>query len=289
MLLWLRRLPGSVWIADLIRRRWLHSGRVLEVSDFDGDLRMQLSLSERMQSQIFWYGYCSRDICITLKRLLAPGMVVVDAGANVGEIAMISAKVVGPSGRVYAFEPVGAIADQLQRNLDLNALSNISVIRLGLSDREGSGSMFHSETRFRDGSVHGGLATLYATTERARLAEDVRLTTLDSFSERAGLSRLDVVKLDIEGAELPALMGAQASLQRFRPYLIIEVQETTSRAAGYEAAEILRFLEPLGYRFEIIGRKGRLRRVAPGELGEFQNVLCSPARSARPLGTAGTA
>lgn len=248
---------------------------------------MQLSLSERMQSQIFWYGYCSRDICITLKRLLAPGMVMVDAGANVGEITMVSAKMVGPSGRVYAFEPVGAIADQLQGNLDLNALSNVSVIRLGLSDREGSGSMFRSEGRFRDGSVHRGLATLYATADRAKVEEDVRLTTLDRYVERAGLSRLDLVKLDIEGAELPALIGAEATLRRFEPYLIIEVQEATSRAAGYEADEILGFLEPLGYRFEIIGRKGRLRRVTQGELGEFQNVLCSPARSERALGTAG--
>ncbi len=277
-----RSLRGYILVADFVRRRFTHSGIVVDIDDFDGDLKMHLSLSESMQSQIFWFGYYSRDVCAVMKRILKSGMVVVDAGANIGEITMVASKLVGTDGHVYSFEPMTAIANQLEQNLGVNRISNASILRFGLSNEVGSLPIFLAEGAFRDGSIHDGLGTIYATPERPKKVEDIPLTTLDIFSRNAALSRLDLVKIDVEGAELPALTGARDTLIRFKPYLIIEVQDETATSAGYKAADILEFLEPLGYRFHTIGRMGRLQPLNVKGLRDFQNVLCTPLSRDQP-------
>lgn len=271
-----RSLRGFILFADYVRRRFTDSGLVVNIDDFDGDLKLRLSLSESMQSQIFWFGYYSREVCALLKRLLKEDMVVVDAGANIGEITLLASKLVGPDGHVYAFEPMTAIANQLEENLRTNGTSNTSVLQVGLSNGTGSLPIYLAEGAFRDGAIHDGLGTLYATPERPRKVEDISLTTLDNFVRDRNLHRLDLIKLDIEGAELPALEGAHDTLLRFKPYLIIEVQDETSASAGYRAADILDFLAPVGYRFDTIGRMGKLHPLEVTGLRDFQNVLCTP-------------
>jgi FkbM family methyltransferase len=275
-LLRLRSVPGFCRFVDPIRRHFAKTPRNITVTDFDGDLSLDLSLHERMQSQIFWYGYCSRDICTVVKRLLRAGMVCVDAGANIGEITLVAAKCVGREGKVFSFEPMSRIAERLQANITLNGLSQVNVVRRGLADRPGSCPIFGAAGKFRDGSVHNGLGTLYATVNRSVVAEQVSLTTLDEFAQQVALSRLDLLKLDVEGSELAALRGGMVTLERFKPHLIIEVQQETARAAGHDAADILRQLMPLGYGFDIIGRHGRLQPVEVATLRQFQNVLCTP-------------
>ncbi|MGH8223107.1 MAG: FkbM family methyltransferase [Woeseiaceae bacterium] len=246
------------------------------MTDFDGDLMARLALDERMQSQIFWFGYCNRDICAVLRRILKKGMTVIDAGANIGEVTLVAAKAVGPEGMVFAFEPVGRIADHLANHVRMNGLSQVSTIRCALADKVDRKPIFKAAERFYDGSIHDGLGTLFSSAQRSVATEEVLLTTLDVFVREANVQRLDLIKLDVEGAELAALQGAAETLERFRPYLIIEVQQDTARAAGYEAADILRLLRPLGYVFDIIGRNGRLHSVDESTLGRFQNVLCTP-------------
>lgn len=277
-----RSLRGYILVADFVRRRFTDSGIVVNIDDFDGDLKLRLSLAESMQSQIFWFGYYSRDVCAVMKRLVRKGMVVVDAGANIGEITMVASKLVGADGHVYSFEPMTGIASQLEENLRANGISNTSVLRVGLSSDAGRLPIYLADGAFRDGSIHDGLGTLYATPERSRKVEEIRLTTLDLFARDAGLCRLDLLKLDVEGAELPALSGARETLTRFKPHLIIEVQDETSASAGYRAADILEFLEPFGYRFDTIGRMGRLHPLNAKSLRDFQNVLCTPVGRAPP-------
>ena len=271
-----RKLPGFSRLVNPIRRRYARKSRLVTVTDFDGNLMLRLALEERMQSQIFWYGYCNRDICAVLRRLLKPGMTVVDAGANIGEVTLVAAKAVGPQGQVFSFEPIQRIADHLEQHIQLNRLEQVRLVRCALADKADRKPIFKAAARFYDGSIHDGLGTLYSTAERSVASEEVSLNTLDAFVREADVKRIDLVKIDVEGAELAVLRGAVAALARFKPYLIIEVQEDTARAAGYRAADILNFLRPMGYAFDVIGRNGRLRQVDESSLGRFQNVLCSP-------------
>lgn len=274
MTLGLRQLPGGVIAGDVVRKMLGRRQRIVEVDDFDGDLRMSLDLGEHMQSQIFWHGSYSRNIIFLLERVLKPGLNMIDAGANVGEISLIAAKRVAPDGRVFAFEPVARFADQLEAHVAANKLTNLHLFREGLSDEAGEAEIYLAPERFRDGTQHDGLGTLFRTEVRSAVEATIPITTLDLFVERQGLRKIDLIKLDIEGSELPALKGGASVLREHRPALIIEVAEITCRAAGYEMDDLVGFAGDLGYAIHVIGRRGRLAPLERTGLTPFQNILC---------------
>ena len=268
----LRRIPGTYPVLNALRKRSYSAG-VVTVSDFDGTLRMELDLGEHMGSQIFWFGYYSRDVLFAIEPRLTPGSVFLDIGANIGEVSLFAAKRVGSQGSVLAFEPVAATADRLRRNLALNNLRNVDVIEMGVSDQIREQPLYASATSFDDGSRHDGLGTLYASMARSSPVGTVRLITLDALLSARQIARVDGIKLDIEGAELPALLGAREMLARFRPWLVVEIGAETCAAAGYEPREIFDLLASLGYVAHLIGRKGKLHPASSEAMGEWQNVL----------------
>jgi len=270
-----RRIPGTYPVLDALRRRSYSAG-VVTVSDYDGTLRMELDLGEHMASQIFWFGYYSRDVLFAIERMLTPGSVFLDIGANIGEVSLFAAKRVGERGSVMAFEPVAETADRLRRNLALNGLRNVEVMEMGISDQVREQALYASAAKFQDGSRHDGLGTLYASGARSSPVATVKLTTLDALLSARPIARLDGIKLDIEGAELPALRGARQVLTRFRPWLVVEIGEETCAAAGYEPRDIFELLASLDYAGYLIGRKGKLRAAGSEAMGKWQNVLFTP-------------
>lgn len=272
----LRRIPGAVLALEPVRRRYCAVPRSRVVADFDGNL-LEVRVDEHMGSHIFWYGSYSREVLDVLGRILRPGMTVLDVGSNIGEVAVFAAKRVAPGGRVLCFEPMPALARVLRGNLERNRSPAVEVIEAGVADRVGSAPFFAPAERFHDGTMHAGLGTIYGQAGRAEPAGSIPLTTLDTVAATAGLGAVHLIKVDVEGAELPALQGGLALLTAHRPWLVIEVQRDTSTAAGYEQAEILTFLGRLGYTFARIGRRARLTPLTVETLGDFQNVLAIPA------------
>lgn len=263
-------------ILPRIMRSLFHKAKYqVTVSDFDGDFRMRLDLAEHMQRRIFWIGYYSREVVGLLDKLIQPGMVIFDIGANIGEITLVAAKRTTSTGRVVAFEPVSSIADRLEENVRENSLTWVSTLRLGLSNRLGKANIYSSCNQWKSTEPHRGLGSLYPGNYNSPPLQTIQLTTLDQYIYSNPVERLDIIKIDIEGAELPCLEGAKNTLQFFKPMLIIEVQADTSNAAGYEQSDILGFLQKLGYRFQRIGLHGRLDEVDQHSLSNYQNVLCT--------------
>lgn len=278
----LKRIPGTIMAINLLRQFFAKGGDCVTVTDYDGDLTATLCLNEHMQSQIFWYGYYSRDIVLLLDKILKPGMVAVDVGANIGEITMAAAHRVGSEGKVFAFEPMSSLYARLQEHIRANRMSQVTAVKCGLSDQAGSAQLFSASATFHDGTEHKGLGTLYSSTARATPTEIIEIDTLDKYMERIDLAQVDLIKIDVEGAELPVLKGAGNTLLRFRPYLIIEIQHETSEQAGYKAVDILEYLAQLDYRFYAIGRKAKLTALSAETLRPFQNVLCAPPERSLP-------
>lgn len=267
---------GRFLLAQRILRRVYYGIPVtVRVDDFDGDLTMDLRLSEHMQSRIFWVEYYNREIVALIKRLVTESMVFVDIGANIGEITMVAAKCVGDTGRVIAFEPVDHPADMLQKNVSDNQLLNVTVVRAGLSDKIGTCPIYESCGQDTPHDENYGLNSLYGGPNESPI-QTVNITTLDEYLRRNPADRVDIIKIDVEGAELPCLRGAAGTLQLFRPHLIIEVQRKSAVAAGYDQCDVLDYLAKFGYEFSIIGRAGRLRCIDLHTLSDYQNVLCSP-------------
>lgn len=271
------------WLSALLRRvarrLFYRAQGTVAIDDFDRNLTVSLDLREHMQSRIFWLGYYNQPIVEVLDGLLAHGMVVVDVGANIGEISMVAAKRVGPAGLVLAFEPLHRIAAVLEGNLRANALTWAHVVRCATSDHAGTARIYLTpeEPGPRGKQSNMGLGTLFPQGADAEAGEEIELARIDDLQQVRNLQRLDLMKIDIEGAELSCLRGAAQTIARFRPRIIVEIQRETCERAGYSQHEILRFMLERNYACYRIGSRAELRPVTTtADLQDFQNVLCVP-------------
>src|SRR5439155_6488828 len=134
---------------------------------------------------------------------------------------LFAAQRVGPTGQVWAFEPSQREFVRLQRNLQLNHLGNVRALKMALANCGGQ-----AELKVAD-DEHSGQNTLGDFAYQIELArhEQVPTKRLDGLVQENALRRLDVLKLDVEGAELSVLTGARAVLREQRPVLLLEVND----------------------------------------------------------------
>lgn len=261
-------------------RKWAASrwpGRVVLIDDFRGGLKFHCRLDEHMGSQIFWRGAYSGNQLDLLQQRLRSGATFFDIGANQGEFSVYAAHLVGPAGRVVAFEPVSALRDWLEKNVAANGLKNVAIQPVALGDQDAMLPIYGAPLAFDDGTDNAGLPTLHAMQGREQRIEEVPVRRLDDLIESLGIERVDVMKLDIEGSEFAALRGAENLLVRFRPTIIFEVGRDTCAAAGYQPKQLLHWLAARGFRFALIGEGGALRPLTDVDsLGVFQNILAMP-------------
>jgi len=167
---------------------------------------------------------------------------------------MGAARRAGSTGAVYAIEPDPDNYRRLRENLRLNRLERISSARVAMSDRPGSVALF------KPSGSHSGLPSM---ARRPGLDETVQVeaTTLDAYCEQNNLRRLDLLKVDVEGAELLVFRGGVQTLSSSDgPAILFEVNEETATPFGYSSADVKCFLKELGY--EIFHYDGmRLSRV----------------------------
>jgi FkbM family methyltransferase len=204
------------------------------------------------------------DTVSTLRSVLKPGMVVLDVGANIGHHTLVAAGLVGSTGAVHAFEPDPAVFNELMENVALNGYEQVSCQNTPLSSDAGSATLYLGNS-----DVTNSLAPTMNHSDRT---VTVRTETLDNYVNRRGLSRVDVIKIDVEGAERLVLEGAATTLQRFRPILIVEFSQH-SKAFGYTDADLRQYLENLDYRLFLTGPPPFELLRNEGENMLFYNVL----------------
>jgi len=244
------------------------------IKDFDGDLKFHCHLGEHIGSQMYWRDSYSWDQLRALDSHLSPGSVFIDVGANQGEFTLFAAKRLA-HGTVYAFEPMSEMFGRLSRNVEENGFDNVRLIQAGLWSRSETKPLFTMPGRFGDGSRHKGLSTLFQSQERNVLAEVVPLMTLDGFVQDENLTRLDAIKLDVEGAEHEVIRGGLDTIERFRPILLLEVSEVCLEAAGSSGTALLGHLSQW-YRFELVRKNGKSKPIRADRIGAYQNILCLP-------------
>jgi FkbM family methyltransferase len=203
-----------------------------------------------------------------LRGLVKPGDVCIDVGASFGWFATLFAKLAGEDGQVHAFEPIPDTVAALRRNLEVSGCGNVEVNDLALDDAQGARPIF-----VPDAGVSGALRL--PRQERSFETFEIRTTRLDDYARERGLKRLDVLKADIEGAELSMLRGAAVTLARFRPVLLLEVQAHSTRLFGHEPSDLFAFLETFGYEPHYVDGNGDLCHVRDphGELPDYNFVF----------------
>lgn len=182
-----------------------------------------------------WLGIYERDKLEEMRSSIPQGGVVYDIGAQAGYHALLASRLVGRSGMVYAFEPLPRNHRMLIKHLSLNEIFNVQPVQAAISDRDG-------ELRFDPGPgfMAGHLSDAGALS--------VKCFSVDHFVTREDRVRPpDVMKIDVEGAELKVLQGARETLTRYRPTLMIDTHDFLGghHAGVHEACTT--FLSALGY------------------------------------------
>jgi len=224
---------------------------------------------------VYFLGEYEPGITEIISKIVKKGDVCLDIGANIGWYATLLQKLVGASGKVYAFEPVPKTFSLLSRNVELNSKSDnifVSNVALGETEKEVEIYLFDK--------LPDGHASLFKGDSKEIQTFNARMVTLDSFIEKQKIGEINFIKADIEGAELTMLKGARKIFEQPRPPLIeIEMALETTRGFGYLPDDLIQFINnQRNYDFyRIDERKSQLKKIdgfSKDDIGA--NVLCVP-------------
>ena len=173
-----------------------------------------------------WLGVYEHGKQRVLRRILSRGQTVCDIGANAGFYTLGMARMVGPGGRVIAFEPLPANLGKIRRHLEINKIDNVTLCSCALSDENGATAFDVGENDFT-GRI----------SEKAKDGFEVRTISLDEFISHERVVDPTFLKIDVEGAEAKVLAGARALIQRAHPSMLIALH---GRQAALDCYHILR-------------------------------------------------
>jgi FkbM family methyltransferase len=271
------RLQRKLWMRQfgLPFRNAMLLNRPLTVS-FEG---IPVRLVPRGQiAAFFWTGlrFEKHEVAFILS-VLEPGMTFFDVGANVGLFTISAAKKIGGNG-VFAFEPCSSTHGLLKENLRLNRLADVNVAQIALGDSVGEG-VLQINARGKDGLNTLGKAT--HPESKVVGQEDVRITTVDIFMKDQNVSRVDVMKVDIEGAELMLFRGARNLLERTDAPLVLYECGFLTRGFGYHPVEILWLLESCGYTLLLLNNEtGEISDLKPDYQYDSMVIAVKPGHPA---------
>jgi FkbM family methyltransferase len=269
----LTRIPGAAQLRDWVLRSLTPAGRILVTFP-----RFQMYLNPRdtglSRELIAGEAYESFEADLFLG-LLTPGMVIIDVGANVGYYGMLAASCTGDGVTVYAFEPEQATYAYLAANVELNQLTGVIPINSALSNVEGPLTFYSNASNL-------GKHSILPEAADESIAVEVPCTTLDTFVRSNHVDRLDVLKLDVEGAEGLVIDGGWSAIERFRPIVFLEFTPEWLRKTGTAPEALLRRFIAIGYTIGLIDAQGhevvevdlpRLAEIERGSRWTFQANL----------------
>ena len=207
-----------------------------------------------------------------LLEFLRPGMTFLDIGAHHGLYSLLASKKVDPGGIVVAFEPSPREFRRLQWNLALNRCRNVRAARFALGMTDGTAQFFMC---LGHDTGCNSLRPPAATDPIRRIT--VPITSLDRYLAQAKIEAgdIDVMKLDVEGAELDVLKGAPGVLSSARPLILCELVDIRTAPWGYRSQAIYAFLAASGYRWFSFAPRARLHPALIAE--QFnENLLAVP-------------
>jgi len=179
-----------------------------------------------------------QDVLINMAK---SGSVVFDIGTNIGSTLLSFAQKVGEDGIVYGFEPDQENYKNCLENIGLNNFKNIIVENIGLGDSEGEFDLIVDTETNRGGN------RISNQTEELNSSR-IKVETLTSWFKKYTISKIDLIKVDVEGYELKVLVGGKSLLDQYQPILFIELDDNNLKAVGDSAKGVILFLEELGYK-----------------------------------------
>src|SRR5467141_3719936 len=205
-----------------------------------------------------------------LEKVLSQGKVFVDVGANFGVYTLVASRLVGATGKFIALEPTAQSFAVLRENIALNHFANVRAFQVALTQSSGKAWLYHGWD-----PVGNSLGKDPLSSDEG---EEVQTESLDNLLEENGIGRVDVIKVDVEGAEELVLRGAAKTLTTSSPLVIFEFNPGCAanlKLSPYGARD---FLESLGYEFVVLGDCAKSKE--PALQPTYFNIIAIPKRSA---------
>ena len=239
------------WRNSVLRLSWRHPA-LRRVVGFaagrlrNGDLEIQEGLGQGLRfntggsAASFVMGWSQQPEQLALRAMLSAGVAFYDVGANVGFFTIIAARLLGPAGRIFCFEPLPENYRQIRHNAMLNSFTNIEIIGTALGSFDGEASFWTSAE-----PTWGKLVSTGKVPDKMTGEIKVPVRRLDGIVAESRLPPPDAIKIDVEGAEVDVLLGATETLRRYRPRLLIELHGTN--------AAVAQLLSELEYKTAVVG------------------------------------
>ncbi len=232
--------------------------------------RVHVYLGNDLSRCLFVGGCIDPNEFAFLECVLEQGMVFVDVGANEGLYTLFAAK---RAATVLAIEPSSREFDRLRANLELNSFTNVRARKLALSNHSGEGVLHVSGYEHEGQNTFGEFS--YLGVESSEV-EKVPLVRLDDLLNEEGLQKVDIIKLDIEGAEFLALDGARNTLTTSRPLLLLEIFDSALRRQGSSAAEVVALLKSFDYEIYVFDQTSGRPIKSECYSGVSENIVAAP-------------
>jgi FkbM family methyltransferase len=265
----LGKFPGAERIANAFVSQTGFSPERIELLDLGG-FQMRVCPRSRVGWNLFVFGCYDPQLQRIMKRLITPGSVVLDVGANIGWHTLFAARLAGTAGTVHAFEPNPYVRAELQLNISSNGLDNVKVWDTALSNANGT-ALFNAPQVSSLAAGDGSLRVPLAESELSSRI-DVKTCQLDTMD--LGLARLDFIKIDVEGHEAAVFEGAIKTIGQFRPVIAFEYISGDLT----DAITISRLLSSMDYHF--YGYNDRQVPRPIFDLGQYSgDVLATPEQT----------
>lgn len=262
---------GKASLLMRLRRRLWEKTKSPVLIDWLNGLRVYAYPGNEMSRSLFLTGYYEPNEFAFLDKVLQPGMTFMDVGANMGLYALFASTKVGKQGVVVAIEPSSREFRRLKTNIEVNGINNVRLLQVAVSHRATRADLL---VAIEEKSGHNTLGAFAYDSVVAQGKESVRVERLDDLVLRESLQRVDVFKLDVEGAELFALMGAASTVARYHPLVVLELSDRTLAHQGCSSAEVWQFLTERGYRIYSFADSSGL--LVPAQLKDYfesENVV----------------
>ena len=247
-----------------------------------GALLYRCDLRDGLMREVCLTGRYEPQETVLLQHVLRAGMTFVDVGANWGYFTLAAAHLVGASGRVVSVEADPRACRTLSANVARNTLSHVRVCELAASD--GPGSLWFQEYQHNAGDFGNFGVAQTSTVVAAGRRFQVTAHALDDVLDDAGVGHVDLLKMDIEGAEARALVGLRRRLAAHAvDRILLEVHPYHLRDLGSSPARVVDELGGHGYRaWRIDHSRSAHRRAARGTVDV--SAILTPLEEARELG-----
>lgn len=256
-------------------RWWDRQARSREFFDVEVEpgVKLRLHFDSAIARDIYCHDHEAGERAF-VRRLLRPGDVFVDVGANLGLYSIIASRCVGSEGAVFAFEPDPRTHDRLLHNLQANECRNVRPFRFALSNEDETRAMQISTAGFDAYNSFGTPVRGEGTFEET----PVSCVSFDSFAKKEPLlQKARMMKVDVEGWETMVLHGAQECLSKpDAPVLLVEFNDYAAQSTGHSCADLYRWLGERGYSiFMYDSRRNDLRSHPLLDHYVYDNVIAA--------------